>query len=288
MFVLEQEEYKNEGIEWKFIDFGLDLQPTIDLIEKTSPIGIMSCLDEECVMPKATDKTFIEKLNGLWKGKSSKYDVPRFNSGFMIQHYAGKVEYSTDGWLDKNKDPLNENITRLLANSSDSYIANLFNDYSGEQDEIASKGKSTITKKGAFRTVAQRHKEQLNSLMSQLYSTQPHFVRCIIPNTEKKAGKLDVKLVLEQLRCNGVLEGIRICRAGFPNRLLFTEFRQRYEILASGVIPKGFMDSRKSCQLLLEALALDKNQYRIGSTKAFFRSGVVRVLKRLYVLMHEI
>lgn len=234
----------------------------------------MSCLDEECVMPKATDKTFIEKLNGLWKGKSSKYEVPRFNTGFILQHYAGKVEYKTDGWLDKNKDPLNENITRLLAASSDSYIADLFSDYLGEQDDSLSRIKG-VTKKGAFRTVAQRHKEQLQSLMAQLYSTQPHFVRCIIPNNDKKPGKFDVKLILEQLRCNGVLEGIRICRAGFPNRLLFADFRQRYEILATGIIPKGFMDSRKSSQLLLEALALDSNQYRLGSTKVFFRSGVV-------------
>jgi myosin protein heavy chain len=234
----------------------------------------MSLLDEECVMPKATDKTFIDKLNGLWKGKSSKYETPRFNDGFILQHYAGKVEYKIDGWLDKNKDPLNENITRLLAASIDPYIASLFSEYLGEQDDSSSKIRS-VTKKGAFRTVGQRHKEQLMSLMSQLYSTQPHFVRCIIPNNDKRAGKFDVLLILDQLRCNGVLEGIRICRAGFPNRLLFIDFRHRYEILAAGTIPKGFMDGRKSSQILLDALALDQNQYRLGSSKVFFRAGVV-------------
>jgi myosin protein heavy chain len=276
MFILEQEEYKRENIEWTFIDFGLDLQPTIDLIEKTSPIGVLSCLDEECVMPKATDKTFIEKLHTIWKGKSPKYEVPRFNQGFILQHYAGKVEYDTQGWLDKNKDPLNENVTRLLANSTEKYIAELFGDYLGEQEDLlTTKNKVNIIKKGAFRTVAQRHKEQLMSLMTQLNATQPHFVRCIIPNEEKKAGKLDVHLVLEQLRCNGVLEGIRICRAGFPNRVLFSDFKQRYEILAEGVIPKGFIDGRKAAILILEQLNLDKNQYRIGSTKVFFRAGVV-------------
>jgi len=143
MFILEQEEYRREGIQWEFIDFGLDLQPTIDLIEKTSPIGILSCLDEECVMPKATDKTFIDKLNGLWKGKSNKYDVPRFNEGFILYHYAGNVEYSVAGWLDKNKDPLNENVTRLFANSSNSFIANLFSDYleSADSNNIRSTAK---------------------------------------------------------------------------------------------------------------------------------------------------
>ena len=231
-------------------------------------------MDEECVMPKATDKTFIEKLNGLWKGKSPKYETPRFNDGFILQHYAGKVEYKIDGWLDKNKDPLNENITRLLAVSTDTYISSLFSEYVGEQDDNSSKIKS-VTKKGAFRTVGQRHKEQLMSLMTQLYSTQPHFVRCIIPNNDKKAGKFDALLILDQLRCNGVLEGIRICRAGFPNRLLFVDFRQRYEILAAGTIPKGFMDGRKNSQILIDSLALDQNQYRLGFSKVFFRAGVV-------------
>jgi myosin protein heavy chain len=111
--------------------------------------------------------------------------------------------------------------------------------------------------------------------MNQLYSTQPHFVRCIVPNEEKKPGKIDANLVLDQLRCNGVLEGIRICRQGFPNRVVFSEFRQRYEILVSGEIPKGFMDGRKATQILLEALNMDKSQYRIGASKVFFRAGVV-------------
>jgi myosin protein heavy chain len=227
-------------------------------------------------MPKASDKTFIEKLNGLWKDKSSKYEVPRFNQSFILTHYAGKVEYTTAGWLDKNKDPLNENVTRLLANSSFPYIANLFSDYSSTE-EVANtvNVRGTVMKKGAFRTVAQRHKEQLTSLLTQLYTTEPHFVRCIIPNEEKKPRKLDVNQALEQLRCNGVLEGIRICRAGFPNRVVFAEFRQRYELLAPKSVPTGFMDGRKASQLILEALALDTNQFRVGNSKVFFRTGVV-------------
>lgn len=276
MFILEQEEYKKEGIEWKFIDFGLDLQPTIDLIEKANPIGVLSCLDEDCVMPKATDKSFTEKLNSIWKGKSGKYEVPRFQSGFILSHYAGKVEYSTEGWLDKNKDPLNENITKLLANSSEKYVRDLFSDYSGTDDDISSKVRG---KKGQFRTVAQKHKEQLTSLMTQLYSTQPHFVRCIIPNEEKKFGKILGKLVQDQLRCNGVLEGIRICRQGYPNRLTFADFRQRYEIIIGGGLHKGFMDGKKAAIELLEKLSLDKNQYKIGATKVFFKAGVLAELE---------
>ncbi|KAG0323583.1 hypothetical protein BGZ99_002716 [Dissophora globulifera] len=273
MFILEQDEYKRENIEWQYVDFGQDLQPTIQLIEDSNPIGILSCLDEECVVPKGTDKSFLTKLTTLWKGKSDKYEAPRFQEGFILHHYAGKVEYRTEGWLDKNKDPLNENITRLLAHSSEKYVGSLFSDYLVEEEDFTVRNRA---KKGAFRTVAQRHKEQLRSLMDHLYETRPHFVRCILPNEEKRAGRINVPLVLDQLRCNGVLEGIRICRAGFPNRILFAEFRQRYEILSPpGVIPSGYMDGRVAAQTLLEALQMDKSQYRVGTSKVFFRSGVL-------------
>ena len=105
---------------------------------------------------------------------------------------------------------------------------------------------SSRTRKGMFRTVGQLYKDQLSRLMVTLRNTNPNFVRCIIPNHEKKAGKIDSQLVLEQLRCNGVLEGIRICRQGFPNRIIFQEFKQRYELLTPNVIPKGFMDGKKA------------------------------------------
>ncbi|CAG8639097.1 5958_t:CDS:10 [Funneliformis mosseae] len=278
MFVLEQEQYKTEKIEWDFIDFGLDLQPTIDLIEKVKPVGILACLDEECVMPKATDKTFVEKLHMIWKDKSPNYNVPRFQQGFILNHYAAKVEYTTSGWLDKNKDPLNENVTKLLAHSSQPYIASLFSDFLGDTTDYGTKNRA---KRGAFRTVGRRHKEQLHLLMQQLYSTHPHFVRCIVPNEEKMAGKIHVPLVLDQLRCNGVLEGIRICRVGFPNRLGFVEFRQRYEILAPGILPEGYLNGREAVQKLLEAFQLETDQYRLGLSKVFFRAGVLAELEEV-------
>lgn len=237
------------------------------------------------MVPKGTDKSFLTKLTSLWKGKSDKYEAPRFQEGFILHHYAGKVEYRTAGWLDKNKDPLNENITRLLAHSSEKYVASLFPDYLVEEEDFTVRNRA---KKGAFRTVAQRHKEQLRSLMDHLYETRPHFVRCIIPNEEKRAGKIHVPLVLDQLRCNGVLEGIRICRAGFPNRILFAEFRQRYEILSPGLIPQGYMDGRVAAQTLLEALQMDKAQYRVGTSKVFFRSGVVSTISPHCLLVHAL
>ncbi|KAL0937607.1 myosin type ii heavy chain [Colletotrichum truncatum] len=276
MFVLEQEEYAREQIEWQFIDFGRDLQPTIDLIELSNPIGIFSCLDEDCVMPKATDKSFTEKLNSLWDKKSNKYRPSRLGQGFILTHYAAEVEYSTEGWLEKNKDPLNDNITRLLASSTDKHIADLFADCADVDDDPAT-SRSRV-KKGLFRTVAQRHKEQLHSLMAQLHSTHPHFVRCILPNHKKKPKQFNKLLVLDQLRCNGVLEGIRIARTGFPNRLPFAEFRQRYEVLCRDM-PKGYQEGQAVAAMMLDKLGLDKSLYRVGLTKVFFRAGVLAELE---------
>ncbi|XP_074511892.1 myosin-14-like [Sebastes fasciatus] len=288
MFVLEQEEYKREGIDWNFIDFGLDLQPCIELIERpnNSP-GILALLDEECWFPKATDLSFVDKLLNTHTGhvKFSKPKQHKDKLMFTVLHYAGKVDYNAANWLTKNMDPLNDNVTTLLNASSSIFIQDLWKD----ADRVVgletmnkmseSSAPTTKSKKGMFRTVGQLYKESLSKLMTTLHNTQPNFVRCIIPNHEKKAGKMDSNLVLEQLRCNGVLEGIRICRQGFPNRIVFQEFRQRYEILAASAIPKGFMDGKQACCLMVKHLDLDTNLYRIGQSKMFFRTGVLAQLE---------
>ncbi|KAG2464134.1 myosin-9a isoform X1 [Polypterus senegalus] len=288
MFILEQEEYQREGIEWSFIDFGLDLQPCIDLIEKpASPPGILALLDEECWFPKATDKSFVEKVVQE-QGTHSKFQKPKQlkdKADFCIMHYAGKVDYKADEWLMKNMDPLNDNVATLLNQSSDKFVSELWKDVDRivGLDQVAGMSETLPgafkTRKGMFRTVGQLYKEQLSKLMATLRNTNPNFVRCIIPNHEKKAGKLEPHLVLEQLRCNGVLEGIRICRQGFPNRIVFQEFRQRYEILTPNAIPKGFMDGKQACVLMIKALELDSNLYRIGQSKVFFRAGVLAHLE---------
>uniref|UniRef100_H0WTE2 Myosin-9 n=1 Tax=Otolemur garnettii TaxID=30611 RepID=H0WTE2_OTOGA len=292
MFILEQEEYQREGIEWNFIDFGLDLQPCIDLIEKPAgPPGILALLDEECWFPKATDKSFVEKVVQE-QGTHPKFQKPKQlkdKADFCIIHYAGKVDYKADEWLMKNMDPLNDNIATLLHQSSDKFVSELWKDASTVDriiglDQVAGMTETALpgafkTRKGMFRTVGQLYKEQLAKLMATLRNTNPNFVRCIIPNHEKKAGKLDPHLVLDQLRCNGVLEGIRICRQGFPNRVVFQEFRQRYEILTPNSIPKGFMDGKQACVLMIKALELDSNLYRIGQSKVFFRAGVLAHLE---------
>ena len=277
MFISVQEEYKLEKIIWSFIDFGLDLQPTIDLIEKNTPIGILALLDEECVMPKATDKSFVDKLNGIWKGKSSKYEMPRFNGGFIIHHYAANVEYTVTGWLEKNKDPYNEGLANLLATSTVHIVAAMFiNSDEIEEPIRPAKLQRNIMKKGAFRTVSQKHREGVNNLMSVLNETKPHFIRCIIPNEDKKPGVIDVNLVLDQLRCNGVLEGLRICCLGYPNRITFPEFVGRYKMLLARV-PKS--DDRTLALQILKDINMETSRYQMGQTKVFFKAGTIADLE---------
>uniref|UniRef100_A0A668AZL7 Myosin, heavy chain 10, non-muscle n=1 Tax=Myripristis murdjan TaxID=586833 RepID=A0A668AZL7_9TELE len=257
-------------------------------IISANPPGVLALLDEECWFPKATDKTFVDKLIQE-QGTHTKFQKPRQlkdKADFCIIHYAGRVDYKADEWLMKNMDPLNDNVATLLHQSTDKFVAELWKDVDRivGLDQVAGMNETAFgatykTKKGMFRTVGQLYKESLTKLMATLRNTNPNFVRCIIPNHEKRAGKLEPHLVLDQLRCNGVLEGIRICRQGFPNRIVFQEFRQRYEILTPNAIPKGFMDGKQACERMIRALELDPNLFRIGQSKIFFRTGVLAHLE---------
>ncbi|MGH0188733.1 UNVERIFIED_CONTAM: hypothetical protein FKN15_037352 [Acipenser sinensis] len=129
MFVLEQEEYKKEGIIWEFIDFGMDLAACIELIEK--PMGIFSILEEECMFPKASDTSFKNKLYDQHLGKSNAFQKPKPVKGkpeahFSLVHYAGIVDYNINGWLEKNKDPLNDTVVGLYQKSSVKLLAHLY------------------------------------------------------------------------------------------------------------------------------------------------------------------
>ncbi|XP_015035939.2 myosin heavy chain, muscle isoform X3 [Drosophila pseudoobscura] len=278
MFVMEQEEYKKEGINWDFIDFGMDLLACIELIEK--PMGILSILEEESMFPKATDQTFSEKLTNTHLGKSAPFQKPKppkpgqQAAHFAIGHYAGCVSYNITGWLEKNKDPLNDTVVDQFKKSQNKLLIEIFADHPGQSGggEQAKGGRGK--KGGGFATVSSAYKEQLNSLMAILRSTQPHFVRCIIPNEMKQPGLVDAHLVMHQLTCNGVLEGIRICRKGFPNRMVYPDFKMRYQILnPAGIV--GIEDAKKCGSILLESTGLDPDMYRIGHTKVFFRAGVL-------------
>ncbi|XP_044596108.1 myosin heavy chain, muscle isoform X22 [Cotesia glomerata] len=286
MFVLEQEEYKKEGIVWQFIDFGMDLLACIELIEK--PMGILSILEEESMFPKATDKTFEEKLNNNHLGKSGNFLKPKppkpgqQAAHFAIGHYAGNVPYNITGWLEKNKDPLNDTVVDQFKKSSNKLLIEIFADHPGQSGDGGKDAKGGRGKKGGgFSTVSSSYKEQLNNLMTTLRATQPHFVRCIIPNELKQPGVIDSHLVMHQLTCNGVLEGIRICRKGFPNRMMYPDFKLRYKILAPQAVDQVAGDPKKAAAAILDASGLDADQYRLGHTKVFFRAGVLGQMEEL-------
>ncbi|XP_014298373.1 myosin heavy chain, muscle isoform X8 [Microplitis demolitor] len=285
MFVLEQEEYKKEGIVWQFIDFGMDLLACIELIEK--PMGILSILEEESMFPKATDKTFEEKLNNNHLGKSPNFLKPKppkpgqQAAHFAIGHYAGNVPYNITGWLEKNKDPLNDTVVDQFKKSTNKLLVEIFADHPGQSGDGGKDAKGGRGKKGGgFSTVSSSYKEQLNNLMTTLRATQPHFVRCIIPNEMKQPGVIDSHLVMHQLTCNGVLEGIRICRKGFPNRMMYPDFKLRYKILCAKAVKNG-MDPKKATELILDTISLERDQFRLGTTKVFFRAGVLGQMEEL-------
>ncbi|XP_061906448.1 myosin heavy chain, fast skeletal muscle-like [Entelurus aequoreus] len=288
MFVLEQEEYKKEGIDWEFIDFGMDLAACIELIEK--PMGIFSILEEECMFPKASDTSFKNKLYDQHLGKNNAFQKPKVVKGrpeahFSLVHYAGTVDYNISGWLEKNKDPLNESVVQLYQKSSLKLLSFLYASFSGaEGDSGGDKGAKKGGKKkgGSFQTVSAVFRENLGKLMTNLRSTHPHFVRCLIPNEVKTPGIMDNHLVIHQLRCNGVLEGIRICRKGFPSRILYADFKQRYRILNASAIPEGqFIDGKKASEKLLGSIDVDHTEYRFGTTKVFFKAGLLGTLEEL-------
>merc|ERR1719369_2030343 len=275
MFVEEQEEYKREGIQWAFVDFGMDLVVTIELIEKK--MGILAMLEEECIVPKATDKTYLEKMMGKHLGKHKSFGKPKPakkgkpEAHFEVHHYAGTVGYNVTGWLFKNKDPVNEAVIGMMGAAGNAVVALVFTE---KDDGTKKKGASMMT-------ISAAHRESLMKLMTNLHSTHPHFVRCIIPNEIKKSGYIDAPLVMHQLNCNGVLEGIRICMLGLPNKVPHADFMSRYSIIA----PKTFSDlagDAKACAAkALVEVGLDADEFRCGHTKIMFRAGRLSKLEEI-------
>ena len=282
MFVLEQDMYKKEGIDWQTVDFGMDLAATLDLIEK--PMGILAILEEECMFPKASDQTFKDKLyaNHLGKtvafGKAGPKSKGQRDVTFELHHYAGTVGYNINDWLEKNKDPVNASVAALYQKSSLPLLKTVWATWVDPNEDNGGGGKKK--KKAGSKTVSAGHKESLGKLMTTLRSTSPHFVRCVVPNEIKQPGLMVAHLVMNQLRCNGVLEGIRICRLGFPNRMPYGDVKQRYRILNPDILPEGqFMDNKKACEKLMNSLDVDHEKYRFGHTMIFFRAGFLGVME---------
>merc|ERR1711887_78532 len=183
------------------------------------------------------------------------------------------------GWLEKNKDPLNDTVVEMLKNGSNSLIIQCFADHPGQPTEVP---KDQERKKGkGGKTVSSYFKGQLDDLMTTLYKTEPHFIRCVVPNTHKIPGGVEPGLVMHQYQCNGVLAGIAICRKGFPNKMLYPEFKGRYNILAAKLVAKAKNDKSAAGAVLDIAVKLDKEKFRLGHTKVFFRAGILGYMEEV-------
>uniref|UniRef100_A0A673BPI3 Myosin VAa n=1 Tax=Sphaeramia orbicularis TaxID=375764 RepID=A0A673BPI3_9TELE len=291
VFKLEQEEYMKEQIPWTLIDF-YDNQPCINLIE--AKMGILDLLDEECKMPKGSDDSWAQKLYNTHLKTCSLFEKPRMsNRAFIIQHFADKVEYQCDGFLEKNKDTVNEEQINVLKASKFNLLVELFQDEekatsptgqvpgTGGRTRLSikpDKGRDKSSKEHK-KTVGCQFRNSLQMLMETLNATTPHYVRCIKPNDFKLAFSFDPKRAVQQLRACGVLETIRISAAGFPSRWTYQEFFSRYRVLMKqkDVLP----DKKLTCKNVLEKLVQDQDKYQFGKTKIFFRAGQVAYLEKL-------
>ena len=282
MFVVEQETYVGEGIDWEMVDFGLDLQACIVMFEK--PMGIWAVLEEESLFPKATDKSFEEKLKASL-GKLPIFQKPQSKTDklahFAISHYAGIVSYNVTGWLEKNKDPVNDSVVEVMkSGSNNELLVHLWIDHPGQPTVVPKEEGKKKKKGGGGKTVSSVYLQSLNELMSTLYSCEPHFVRCLVPNTHKKPGDVEPPLVMHQLTCNGVLEGIRICMRGFPNRIFYNDFKGRYWILAKDEIASS-TDNKTATYALMDKIKFNRDTYRLGHTMVFFRAGAMAKLEEV-------
>ncbi|XP_044049836.1 unconventional myosin-Va isoform X5 [Siniperca chuatsi] len=292
VFKLEQEEYMKEQIPWTLIDF-YDNQPCINLIE--AKMGVLDLLDEECKMPKGSDDSWAQKLYNTHLKTCSLFEKPRMsNRAFIIQHFADKVEYQCEGFLEKNKDTVNEEqINVLKASKKFDLLVELFQDEekatsptgqvpgTGGRTRLSIKPDKSRDKssKEHKKTVGCQFRNSLHMLMETLNATTPHYVRCIKPNDFKMAFSFDPKRAVQQLRACGVLETIRISAAGFPSRWTYQEFFSRYRVLMKqkDVLP----DKKLTCKNVLEKLVQDQDKYQFGKTKIFFRAGQVAYLEKL-------
>merc|ERR1719238_963861 len=280
MFVVEQEEYVKEGIDWEMVDFGMDLAAAIIMFEK--PMGIWAILEEESLFPKATDKSFEEKLKASL-GKLPVFLKPQSktdkNAHFAISHYAGIVSYNVTNWLEKNKDPVNDTVVEIFKSTSPcQLLVQLWADHPGQPTTTSPKEEGKKKKGGGGKTVSSVYLVSLTELMTTLHNCAPHFVRCLVPNTHKKPGEVEPPLIMHQLTCNGVLEGIRICMRGFPNRMLYPDFKLRYSCLGQDAI-KSSSDNKTAVYALMDGIPFDRERYRLGHTLVFFRAGSLGALE---------
>uniref|UniRef100_A0A8V5GAC0 Uncharacterized protein n=1 Tax=Melopsittacus undulatus TaxID=13146 RepID=A0A8V5GAC0_MELUD len=271
IFSLEQLEYNREGINWEAIDW-MDNAECLDLIEKK--LGLLALVNEESRFPKGTDNTLLEKLHS--QHMSNHYYIkPRVTDHqFGIRHYAGEVLYDVRGFLEKNRDTFRDDILNMLKDSRLDFIYDLF-------ERVCSRCSEETLKMGTQRrrpTVSSQFRDSLHSLMATLSTSNPFFIRCIKPNTEKAPNLFNPDVVLNQLRYSGMLETVKVRRAGFPIRRLFQDFLSRYKMLVKG--PSLSDNSRAVCGGFLQIYDRSKKEWQLGKTKVFLKEALEQKLEK--------
>uniref|UniRef100_A0A8K9XR08 Unconventional myosin-X-like n=1 Tax=Oncorhynchus mykiss TaxID=8022 RepID=A0A8K9XR08_ONCMY len=271
IFSLEQLDYNREGIQWEAIDW-MDNAECLDLIEKK--LGMLALINEESRFPKGTDYTLLEKLHSR-HATNQYYMKPRVTDHqFGIKHYAGEVLYDVRGVLQKNRDTFRDDVLNMLKDSRLDFIYDLF-------ERVGSRNGEETLKMGTARrkpTVSSQFRDSLHSLMNTLSASNPFFVRCIKPNMDKNANMFDPEVVLNQLRYSGMLETVKIRRAGFPVRRTFNDFYSRYKMILKDKHPTD--DQRGRCTELLMSYDPAKIDWQLGKTKVFLKEELEHRLEK--------
>uniref|UniRef100_A0A8C8RM60 Unconventional myosin-Ic n=1 Tax=Pelusios castaneus TaxID=367368 RepID=A0A8C8RM60_9SAUR len=262
----EQEEYESEGIAWEPVQY-FNNKIICDLVEEKFK-GIISILDEECLRPgDATDMTFLEKLEETVKNhphflthkladQKTRKSLDR--EQFRLLHYAGEVTYSVTGFLDKNNDLLFRNLKETMCNSENPIINHCFE-------------RSELTDKRRPETAATQFKNSLSKLMEILMSKEPSYIRCIKPNDAKQAARFDEVLIRHQVKYLGLMENLRVRRAGFAYRRKYEIFLQRYKSLCSETWPMWEGRQHDGVAVLVKHLGYKPEEYKMGrSVISFF------------------
>ncbi|XP_028593797.2 unconventional myosin-X isoform X2 [Podarcis muralis] len=271
IFSLEQLEYSREGLPWEDINW-TDNGECLDLIEKK--LGLLALINEESHFPQATDSTLLAKLH-IQHANNPFYVKPRVAvHNFGVKHYAGEVQYDVRGILEKNRDTFRDNLLNLLRESSLDFIYDLF-------EHVSSRSSQDTLKSGTKHrkpTVSLQFKDSLHSLMATLSTSNPFFVRCIKPNMEKMPDQFDQNVVLNQLRYSGMLETVRIRRAGFPVRRPFPDFHKRYKVLMRNLtLPE---DLKGKCAAFLQLYDSTSTEWQLGKSKVFLRESLEHKLEK--------
>ncbi|XP_063926262.1 unconventional myosin-Va-like [Zophobas morio] len=267
VFKKEQEDYVKEGINWSFIGF-TDNKPCLELIE--SRAGIIALLDEECIMTKGSDENFCDKLYNNFKEHEffSKPKLSGKRALFTISHFAQKVTYDAAGFLEKNKDKIADELLDVVRQSKMPYLQGLFPSVQKPPEEEAKRAPKKPL------TVGSKFKASLRLLMDTIYTTNTHYVRCLKPNMAKLPGLFSRSHMLEQLRACGVLSTIKISQAGFPGKVEYNKFFERFRPLTW---TSGDDVVQRSKEIVKEYVK--EGNYQFGKTKVFFRAGELGLLE---------